>query len=475
MRRFARTSTKHLVRHQSAAAAAAAGAPPLDSFKHLWPVYAALAASTGDAFTSHTEVPPMASVVVVTAARLGALVDNAPLGAMPPALVELKRERVGELALGDTLEPLVAAVQESRILLASPDAKDEEVAEIAREELAGHEAALRAFHCDEARSVVQQLLLSIEPGIARETSWILEVSGRAGGTEASLFAAELFETIKAYAEVRGWQFRPTNEEGNAGGQVARLQGSDIFPYMMHELGTHRVQRVPVTEASGRMQTSTAAVTLLPESAQPSVEVREEDCVIEMARGSGPGGQGVNSSSNAVHMKHKASGITVHCHESRSASENRRIALQKVSQELWKLEQQKCDAHNRSVLASQWVSGERSERIRTYNYPQGRVTDHRAKRWSSNRVNDFVKSALGLEELHLELQGLHAVKELPRAADAAVERMLAQGSPLVRAVMKATRQPEAVTIPDFLANHSATKLAAMLQSPEVVANFSFKGG
>lgn len=293
----------------------------------------------------------------------------------------------------------------------------------------------------DAAGVAAELLLAVEDPLARSPSFILEVSGRAGGLEASLFAGELFNTYAAYAQRRGWRFQiledqQQDEAGGegGGGRCARVKGPDVFMAMMHEIGVHRVQRVPVTEAAGRMQTSTAAVTLLPEFARPSIAVKESDVVIEMARGGGPGGQGVNSSSNAVRLKHIPSGINIHCHASRSGTENRALAMQKLEQMLWKEEMKKASDAHHSVLKSQWTTGERADRIRTYNFPQARISDQRTKAWACPSFEQFLADGAGMEELHAELAAQHAAVSLPSAAEAALRSFADVAGPAINSLI-----------------------------------------
>ena len=346
---------------------------------------------------------------------------------LPPGVVEFRRAYQAVATAGSEVREDLLRLQEADALLRGDDP---EMAELAKEETVTVAQSIKERHHDACKHALSGLLMHAEHPLANCQEWTMEVSGRAGGVEASLFAGELFLTYQAYAEERGWQFRPLSDEGDAGGQCAIIRGDDVFQAMMHEIGVHRVQRVPVTEAAGRLQTSTAVVTMLPESAKPSVSVTEADCDIDMARGSGPGGQGVNSSSNAVRLKHRASGIVVHCHESRSAQENRIIAVRKVEQKLWKEEMKKVADSQASILASQWVSGERSERIRTYNFPQGRVTDHRAKKWSCTTITAFMDSAVGLQELHGELHQAHTAKQLPTAAARTMEDMIQLCRPIL---------------------------------------------
>jgi peptide chain release factor 1 len=433
--------------------------PELDPFTaYLRPISAPLNEALG------VGIPLCATLLV--AGRLVALSEFASPRLVDAGLIHFRQLATTWGPFASTMEPRISAMLDSQALLDSSDGQDPEVAALAQDDISDQSAQIAA-HRDDAKAVLRHLIIGAEPAIARETSWILEVSGRAGGKEASLFADELFEAYRSYADIRGWRFRDSTEEGDAGGKVAYIEGADVFPFMMHELGAHRVQRVPVTEAAGRMQTSTAAVTMLPERAQPTVSVREEDCDVEMSRGSGPGGQGVNSSSNCVNLKHRPSGIVVRCHESRSASENMTRALQKVAQRLWKEELKKSASASQSILASQWVSGERGDRIRTYNFPQARITDHRTRAWTGNRLPEFMSTALGLEALHEELQAIHAAKQAPLAANAVIGDMVSSCRPLIREYAKVLGEDPADTV-GFVTRRSAADRVSQFTDPQVIS-------
>lgn len=228
-------------------------------------------------------------------------------------------------------------------------------------------------------------------------TWDLEVTGRAGGLEASLFAAELLEVLRAYCRnVHGWRVENSSDEASAQTKV-RVIGDEVYRFLQHEIGVHKVQRVPVTDANGKMQTSTAVVTLMPEVDPVSVDVQESDCTFDFVRGGGPGGQGMQSSSNCCVMSHRPSGITVKCHQSRSATANKEIALQMVAQQILAKKVKEQASSLNSAWSEQWSSGERSEKMRTYNYPQNRVTDHRLGR--DFPLSGFMEGGAMWKELH----------------------------------------------------------------------------
>lgn len=212
---------------------------------------------------------------------------------------------------------------------------------------------------------------------------ILEIRPAAGGDEAALFAGELFEMYLRYANKKGWKVEVINfVKGNVGGikiATAEIKGKDVFNLLKNESGVHRVQRVPITESSGRIHTSTATVAVLPVLNKVEIEVKEDDLEWEFFRSGGHGGQNVNKVSTAVRLTHKPTGIVVECQEERFQGRNREKALEMLKSRLYNemIEQQVSSISQ--LRASQVGSGERAEKIRTYNFPQDRVTDHRVKK------------------------------------------------------------------------------------------------
>lgn len=225
---------------------------------------------------------------------------------------------------------------------------------------------------------LQILLLPSDPNDARNT--ILEIRSGTGGEEAALFAADLFRMYSRYAEKRGWRIELMSmSEAAAGGVkevIALVTGDRVYSSLRFEGGVHRVQRVPATEAQGRIHTSTATVAVLPEADDVDVEVNEADLEISIAASGGPGGQGVNTTNSAVQLLHKPTGIIVKCQDERSQIKNKAKAMKVLRARLLEREQQ---AQMSAISAErrEMVGGaERAEKIRTYNYPQNRVTDHR---------------------------------------------------------------------------------------------------
>lgn len=286
---------------------------------------------------------------------------------------EILREhaRLKELmAIWKDFEKTGRELEESRALAAGDDS---EMAELAAAELPELERRL-----PELKKDLQIALLPPEPGEDRDA--IVEIRAGTGGTEAALFAADLYRMYCRFAEANGWTVETLDSsEADLGGLkeiVFRLSGDSVFRKMRYESGVHRVQRVPATEAQGRIHTSTATVAVLPEAEEVDIELQMDDLRIEVCRAGGPGGQGVNTTDSAVQILHIPTGRIVRCQDGRSQQQNKERALQimraRLLEDKRREEEEKYSAHRKSLIGG----GGREEKIRTYNFPQNRVTDHR---------------------------------------------------------------------------------------------------
>ncbi len=264
-------------------------------------------------------------------------------------------------------QKLLSDIEEAEEMLADPDMKD-----LAEEELPELRTAL-----PEAEHALQLSLLPKDAADARPA--ILEIRPGTGGDEAALFAGDLLRMYQRYAENRGWKLdileENATELGGVKEVVAHIKGENVFARMKYESGVHRVQRVPTTESGGRIHTSAATVAVLPEAEDVDVKIDPNDIRIDTMRASGSGGQHVNTTDSAVRISHLPTGIIVVSSE-KSQHRNREIAMQVLKTRLFDLERQRIDDERAADRAGQVGSGDRSERIRTYNFPQGRMSDHR---------------------------------------------------------------------------------------------------
>lgn len=286
----------------------------------------------------------------------------------------ISREQQHLSKLRDTyksLEDTFAQIEENRKIV--DENADPELVEMANEDI-----ATLTGNIEPLKNEILRMMIPSNPTDSRNT--VVEIRAGTGGDEASLFAADLYRMYSRYADIKGWKVETlSSSESPAGGfkEICfLLSGEDVYRSMKYECGTHRVQRVPVTEASGRIHTSAATVAVLPEAEEVDIQIPPQDIEISIARASGPGGQGVNTTDSAVQILHKPTGMIVKCADERSQLKNKTKALKVLRSRLLELKQKEEHEKYAESRRQQIGTGDRSERIRTYNYPQSRITDHR---------------------------------------------------------------------------------------------------
>ena len=309
----------------------------------------------------------------------------------PQRAQELSKEysRLKELiGCGEAYLKAFEHLEANRALLKIEPAGSE-LAAMAQEEIARLEAEEKKLSLE-----IQRGLLPPDPTASRNT--IIEIRAGAGGSESALFAADLFRMYSRYAEAHGWKVEPLDSNpSDLGGFkeiIFQINGKDVYKRLRYESGVHRVQRVPATEAQGRIHTSTCTVAVLPEAQEVDIELKPEDLEINVCRASGKGGQGVNTTDSAVQIIHKPTGMIVRCADERSQQKNRVKAMTVLRSRLLERKTAEENAKYAAQRKDQVGTGERSEKIRTYNFPQNRVTDHRIEVTLYNLAN-FIEGDL----------------------------------------------------------------------------------